>query len=41
MTNRESEDGFSDILIRIEDEEIGIVIEVKYASDGKVVSSKL
>lgn len=41
MTNRESEDGFSDILIRIEDEDVGIVIEVKYASDGKVVSSKL
>ena len=34
MSNRESGDGFSDILIRIEDEEIGIVIEVKYASDG-------
>jgi hypothetical protein len=41
MSNRKSGDGFSDILIRIEDEDVGIVIEVKYASDGKVVSSKL
>ena len=30
MSNRESGDGFSDILIRIEDEDVGIVIEVKY-----------
>ena len=36
MSNRESGDGFSDILIRIEDEDIGIVIEVKYASDGNL-----
>ena len=36
MSNRESGDGFGDILIRIEDEEIGIVIEVKYASDGNL-----
>ena len=36
MSNRESGDGFSDILIRIEDKEIGIVIEVKYASDGNL-----
>ena len=28
MSNRESGDGFSDILIRIEDEDVGIVIEV-------------
>ena len=41
MSNRKSGDGFSDILIRIEDEDVGIVIEVKYASNGKVVSSKL
>ena len=34
MSNRESGDGFSDILIRIEDEDVGIVIEEKYASDG-------
>ena len=36
MSNRESGDGFSDILIRIEDEDVGIVIEVKYASDGNL-----
>ena len=36
MSNRESGDGFSDILIRIEDEDVGIVIEVKYASDGNM-----
>ena len=36
MSNRESGDGFSDILIRIEDEDIGVVIEVKYASDGNM-----
>lgn len=34
MSNRESGDGFGDILIRIEDEDVGIVIEVKYADDG-------
>ncbi|MDO4272381.1 MAG: AAA family ATPase [Eubacteriales bacterium] len=33
-SNRESGDGFSDILIEIEDENIGIVIEVKYP-DGE------
>lgn len=31
-SNRESGDGFSDIMIRIDDADIGIVIEVKYAS---------
>ena len=36
MSNRESEDGFGDILIRIEDEDVGIVIEVKYADDGNL-----
>ena len=36
MSNRESGDGFSDILICIEDEDVGIVIEVKYASDGNM-----
>lgn len=34
-SNRESGDGFSDILIRIDDVDVGIVIEVKYAQDGK------
>lgn len=33
-SNYESGDGYSDILVEIEDEDIGIVIEVKYADDG-------
>lgn len=36
MSKRESGDGFGDILIRIEDEDVGIVIEVKYADDGNL-----
>ena len=36
MFNRELGDGFGDILIRIEDEDVGIVIEVKYADDGNL-----
>ena len=36
MSNRESGDGFGDILIRIEDEDVGSVIEVKYADDGNL-----
>ena len=35
-SNRESGDGFADILIQIEDENVGIVIEVKYAEDGNL-----
>ena len=35
-SNEESGDGYSDILVRSEDEEIGIVIEVKYAENGKL-----
>ncbi|MCD8362707.1 MAG: ATP-binding protein [Lachnospiraceae bacterium] len=34
-SNRESGDGFSDICIRIEDEDIGIIIEIKYAEDAR------
>lgn len=34
-SNRESGDGFSDILIRPEDPDMGIVIEVKYAKEIK------
>lgn len=34
QSNREAGDGFSDILIWIEDSDVGIVIEVKYAQDG-------
>ena len=33
--NRESGDGFSDIMVRIDDEDVGIIIEVKYAENGK------
>ena len=32
-SNRESGTGFSDILIEIDDSDIGIVIEVKYSDD--------
>ena len=34
-SNRESGDGFSDIMVRIDDEDVGIIIEVKYAENGK------
>lgn len=34
VSNAESGEGFSDILIEIEDERIGIVIEVKYSDEG-------
>ncbi len=33
-SNRESGDGFSDIMIRVDDRDTGILIEVKYAEDG-------
>lgn len=36
LSNREAGDGFSDILIQIEDADIGIIIEVKYAEDGNL-----
>ncbi|MCD8010233.1 MAG: ATP-binding protein [Lachnospiraceae bacterium] len=35
-SNRESGDGYYDLLIEIEEEEIGIVIEVKYAEGGNL-----
>lgn len=35
-SNEESGNGYSDILVRSDDEEIGIVIEVKYAEDGRL-----
>lgn len=35
-SNEESGNGYSDILVRSEDEELGIVIEVKYAEDGRL-----
>ena len=34
LSNAESGDGYSDILIELEEEETGIVIEVKYADNG-------
>ncbi len=34
-SNKESGNGFSDISVEIEDKGIGIVIEIKYAEDGK------
>ena len=34
-SNQESGDGFSDISIRIDDADLGIVIEVKYAEPGR------
>ena len=34
-SNKESGDGYSDILVQIDDSDTGIVIEVKYASDGQ------
>lgn len=34
-SNRESGDGFSDIMVRMDDEDVGIIIEVKYAENGK------
>lgn len=35
-SNRESGDGFNDISIEIEDEGIGIIIEVKYAEKSRM-----
>lgn len=35
-SNKESGDGYSDILVEIDDEEMGIVIELKYAEDGNL-----
>ncbi len=36
FSNRESGDGYSDILVETEDGETGMIIEVKYASDGNL-----
>lgn len=35
-SNRESGDGYGDILVEIEEEEIGIILEVKYSADGNL-----
>ena len=34
--NKESGDGYSDILIETEDQETGIIIEIKYAETGNL-----
>lgn len=36
MSNREAGNGFSDIMIMIDDADYGIVIEVKYSNDGSL-----
>ena len=38
-SNRESDEGYSDILVKIEDEEIGLLIEVKYAQREELDSA--
>lgn len=38
-SNKASGDGYSDILIRIESEDIGMIIEVKYAEEEKYISA--
>lgn len=35
-SNKESGDGYSDILVETDDGEVGIVMELKYAEDGKL-----
>ncbi len=39
-SNAESGEGFSDILMEIPEDEIGIVIEIKYAEDGSLENGK-
>lgn len=39
MSNWESGEGYSDILVELEEEGIGIVIEIKYAEDGRLEES--
>lgn len=38
FSNRESGEGYSDILVEIEEEEIGIVIEIKYPEHGDLAA---
>lgn len=38
-SNRETGDGYSDILLVTDDEETGIVVEIKYAENGKLEES--
>lgn len=37
MSNAESGDGYSDIVVEIEDRDIGIVIELKYAEKAALM----
>lgn len=39
FSNRESGDGYSDILVEIAEEDMGIIIEVKYSDDGDLESA--
>lgn len=39
FSNRETGDGFSDIMIETEDSEMGIIIEIKYAGDGNLLNA--
>ena len=39
FSNKESGEGYSDILVEIDEEQTGIVIEMKYAEDGDLESS--
>ena len=39
-SNQESGEGYSDILVKIEDEDIGLVIEVKYAQRGELDNAR-
>ncbi len=35
-SNKEAGNGFSDIMIRIDDSDVGIILEVKYAEEGQM-----
>lgn len=39
FSNRETGDGYSDIMIETEDSEMGIIIEIKYAGDGNLLNT--
>lgn len=39
FSNRETGDGYSDIMIETEDSEVGIIIEIKYAGDGNLLNA--
>ena len=39
FSNRETGDGYSDIMIETQDSEMGIIIEIKYAGDGNLLNA--